>query len=129
GGRDVLRLYGYSEQKPDGLYFPDSQSEPDIPQVASVTVDVMLLRAELNLVLLETHPNPQVLQELMDQGLQVNQTADAGSLNPLLTMIRTGNGRKSHRGLVVSCHVPGAYFVRQTRFVIKPGWQMLAGLR
>uniref|UniRef100_A0A8C5SXP9 RanBP2-type domain-containing protein n=1 Tax=Laticauda laticaudata TaxID=8630 RepID=A0A8C5SXP9_LATLA len=64
GGRDVLRLYGYSEQKLDGLYFPDSQSEPDIPQVASVTVDVMLLRAELTLVLSETHPNPQVLTNL-----------------------------------------------------------------
>ncbi|ETE67953.1 RING finger protein 31, partial [Ophiophagus hannah] len=91
GGRDVLRLYGYSEQKADGLYFPDPQLEPDIPQVASVTVDVMLLRAELTLVLSETHPNPQVLQELMGQGLQVNKMAYAGSLNPLLTMIRTGN--------------------------------------
>ncbi|XP_058036293.1 E3 ubiquitin-protein ligase RNF31 isoform X3 [Ahaetulla prasina] len=91
GGRDVLRLYGYSEQKADGLYFPESQLEPDIPQVASVTVDVMLLRAELTLVLSEKHPNPKLLQELMDQGLQVNKPADAGSPNPLLAMIHAGN--------------------------------------
>ncbi|KAL7977740.1 hypothetical protein Chor_009689, partial [Crotalus horridus] len=73
GGRDVLRLYGYLEQKADGLYFPDLQAEPNIPHVASVTVDVMLLRAELNLLLSETHPNPRMLQELM-QGGQALQT-------------------------------------------------------
>ncbi|KAM3821709.1 E3 ubiquitin-protein ligase RNF31 isoform 1-T1 [Vipera latastei] len=93
GGRDVLRLYGYSEQKADGLYFPDHQLEPDIPHVASVTVDVMLLRAELTLLLSETHPNPQMLQELIQgqQALQVNKAADAGSLNPLFAISHAGN--------------------------------------
>ncbi|XP_039193988.1 E3 ubiquitin-protein ligase RNF31 isoform X1 [Crotalus tigris] len=93
GGRDVLRLYGYLEQKADGLYFPDHQAEPDIPHVASVTVDVMLLRAELNLLLSETHPNPRMLQELMQgsQALQVHKPADAGPLNPLLAISHAGN--------------------------------------
>uniref|UniRef100_A0ACB8EXY9 Uncharacterized protein n=1 Tax=Sphaerodactylus townsendi TaxID=933632 RepID=A0ACB8EXY9_9SAUR len=46
GGRDVLRLYGYSEEQSDGLCFPEGLQEPDTLRVASITVDVMLLRAE-----------------------------------------------------------------------------------
>ena len=34
GGRDVLRLYGYTEERPDGLSFPEGQEEPDEYQVA-----------------------------------------------------------------------------------------------
>nr|XP_060635962.1 E3 ubiquitin-protein ligase RNF31 [Anolis sagrei ordinatus] len=68
GGRDVLRLYGYSEEQTDGLCFPEHLQEPDIPHVASITVDVMLLRAELNLLLSDNHPNPLVLHELMQGG-------------------------------------------------------------
>uniref|UniRef100_A0A8C8RZU2 RBR-type E3 ubiquitin transferase n=1 Tax=Pelusios castaneus TaxID=367368 RepID=A0A8C8RZU2_9SAUR len=51
GGRDVLRLYGYTEEQLDGLSFPEGLAEPDARRVASVTVDVVLLRAELNLLL------------------------------------------------------------------------------
>uniref|UniRef100_A0A803TT97 RBR-type E3 ubiquitin transferase n=1 Tax=Anolis carolinensis TaxID=28377 RepID=A0A803TT97_ANOCA len=74
GGRDVLRLYGYSEEQTDGLCFPEHLQEPDIPLVASITVDVILLRAELNLLLSDNHPNPLVLHELMQGGdnLRVN---------------------------------------------------------
>ncbi|XP_077171709.1 E3 ubiquitin-protein ligase RNF31 isoform X2 [Paroedura picta] len=68
GGRDVLRLYGYSEEQSDGLCFPEHLQEPDIPRVASITVDIMLLRAELNLLLSDNHPDPRVLQELMQEG-------------------------------------------------------------
>ncbi|KAM6453084.1 E3 ubiquitin-protein ligase RNF31 isoform 2-T3 [Liasis olivaceus] len=93
GGRDVLRLYGYSEEKADGLYFPDRLLEPNIPHVASVTVDVMMLRTELNLLLSDTHPNPQALQELMqrDYSLQVDIAADAMPLNPLSAISHAGN--------------------------------------
>lgn len=51
GGRDVLRLYGYTEEQPDGLSFPERQKEPDEHQVATVTLDVLLLRTELSLLL------------------------------------------------------------------------------
>lgn len=51
GGRDVLRLYGYTEEQPDGLSFPERQEEPDEQQVATVTLEVLLLRTELNLLL------------------------------------------------------------------------------
>ncbi|XP_062994591.1 E3 ubiquitin-protein ligase RNF31 isoform X2 [Elgaria multicarinata webbii] len=79
GGRDVLRLYGYSEEQMDGLCFPEHLQDPDILRVASITVDVMLLRAELNLLLSDNHPNPHVLQQLMQGGdsLQVNLIPDA----------------------------------------------------
>ncbi|XP_061445093.1 E3 ubiquitin-protein ligase RNF31 isoform X2 [Rhineura floridana] len=79
GGRDVLRLYGYSEEQTDGLCFPEHLLEPDTFRVASITVDVMILRAELNLLISDNHPNPQVLQELMQGGdsFQANLIADA----------------------------------------------------
>lgn len=51
GGRDVLRLYGYTEEHPDGLSFPEGQKEPDKYQVATVTLEVLLLRTELSLLL------------------------------------------------------------------------------
>lgn len=51
GGRDVLRLYGYTEERPDGLSFPEGQEEPDEYQVAIVTLEVLLLRTELSLLL------------------------------------------------------------------------------
>uniref|UniRef100_A0A8C7HUT8 E3 ubiquitin-protein ligase RNF31-like n=1 Tax=Oncorhynchus kisutch TaxID=8019 RepID=A0A8C7HUT8_ONCKI len=44
GGRAVLCLYGYSNQQPDGLSFPDVVVEPDIEKVAAVTLEVMSLR-------------------------------------------------------------------------------------
>ncbi|KAG8141004.1 hypothetical protein E2320_003622, partial [Naja naja] len=71
----------------DGLYFPDAQQAVDI--LKWHLSHRHAFRAELTLVLSVRASG--VLQELMDQGLQVNKTADAGSLNPLLTMIRAGN--------------------------------------
>uniref|UniRef100_A0A665VBU3 Uncharacterized protein n=1 Tax=Echeneis naucrates TaxID=173247 RepID=A0A665VBU3_ECHNA len=51
GGRGVLCLYGYSNQQPDGLSFPDDVTDPDVGRVAAVTLEVMSLRMELELVL------------------------------------------------------------------------------
>jgi E3 ubiquitin-protein ligase RNF31 len=62
GGRDVLRLYGYTEERPDGLSFPEGQEEPNEHQVATVTLEVMLLRTELNLLLqVRYSSSPEVL--------------------------------------------------------------------
>uniref|UniRef100_A0A4W4HKN0 RBR-type E3 ubiquitin transferase n=1 Tax=Electrophorus electricus TaxID=8005 RepID=A0A4W4HKN0_ELEEL len=56
GGRAVLCLYGYTNQQPDGLSFPDDIVEPDIAKVASVTLEVMTLRMELDsLIKVITH--------------------------------------------------------------------------
>ncbi|XP_006010093.1 E3 ubiquitin-protein ligase RNF31 [Latimeria chalumnae] len=60
GGRNVLQLYGYSEEQTDGLAFPEDVAEPDISRVASVTVDVMLLRMELDQLLKGTHVHPEI---------------------------------------------------------------------
>lgn len=63
GGRDVLRLYGYTEERPDGLSFPDGQEEPDECQVAIVTLEVLLLRTELSLLLQVRWPSaPKVFK-------------------------------------------------------------------
>ncbi|XP_065270615.1 E3 ubiquitin-protein ligase RNF31 [Emys orbicularis] len=77
GGRDVLRLYGYTEQQPDGLSFAEGLEEPDARRVASVTVDVVLLRAELNLLLSNNHPNPDILQGMLEGGQEVTLIPDS----------------------------------------------------
>lgn len=51
GGRRVLYLYGYTNQQIDGLSFPDEVSEPDAEKVAALTLEVMVFRAELDLIL------------------------------------------------------------------------------
>ncbi|XP_066884791.1 E3 ubiquitin-protein ligase RNF31 isoform X8 [Kogia breviceps] len=89
GGRDVLRLYGYTEEQPDGLSFPEGQKEPDERQVATVTLEVLLLRTELSLLLQNTHPEPQALEQLLkykgeDDILQLSEFA------PLLREIAPG---------------------------------------
>ncbi|XP_059860784.1 E3 ubiquitin-protein ligase RNF31 isoform X4 [Delphinus delphis] len=89
GGRDVLRLYGYTEEQPDGLSFPEGQKEPDEQQVATVTLEVLLLRTELSLLLQNTHPEPQALEQLLkdkveDDILQLSEFA------PLLREIDPG---------------------------------------
>lgn len=47
----MLCLYGYSNQQPDGLSFPDEVVEPDIEKVAAVTLEVMSLRMELDMLI------------------------------------------------------------------------------
>lgn len=47
----MLCLYGYSNQQPDGLSFPDDVIDPDVGQVAAVTLEVMSLRVELEMLI------------------------------------------------------------------------------
>uniref|UniRef100_A0A672ZZF4 RanBP2-type domain-containing protein n=1 Tax=Sphaeramia orbicularis TaxID=375764 RepID=A0A672ZZF4_9TELE len=51
GGRAVLCLYGYSNQESDGLSFPDDVTDPDVGRVAAVTLEVMSLRMELEMLI------------------------------------------------------------------------------
>lgn len=51
GGRAVLCLYGYSNQQPDGLSFPDDVMDPNVGCVAAVTLEVMSLRMELEMLI------------------------------------------------------------------------------
>lgn len=51
GGRRVLYLYGYTNQQVDGLSFPEDASEPDKEKVAAVTLEVMVLRTELDVLM------------------------------------------------------------------------------
>lgn len=51
GGRRVLYLYGYISQQEDGLSFPEDVSEPDKEIVAAVTLEVMVLRTEVDMLL------------------------------------------------------------------------------
>lgn len=51
GGRRVLYLYGYTSQQVDGLSFPEDVSEPDKTKVAAVTLEVMVLRTEVDMLI------------------------------------------------------------------------------
>ncbi|KAM8881662.1 E3 ubiquitin-protein ligase RNF31-like [Synchiropus picturatus] len=64
GGRGVLHLYGYTHQQEDGLGFPDHVTEPDRGRVAAVTVEVMTLRLELEMLVKDSHPDPQVFSQV-----------------------------------------------------------------
>ncbi|XP_060761598.1 E3 ubiquitin-protein ligase RNF31 [Neoarius graeffei] len=65
GGRAVLCLYGYTNQQPDGLSFPDDITEPDVAKVASVTLEVMSLRGELDMLIKDTHPHPEFFERII----------------------------------------------------------------
>ncbi|NWI86545.1 RNF31 ligase, partial [Pitta sordida] len=65
GGRGVLQLLGYTEESGEGLSFPADREGPDPPRVASVTADVLVLRAELDLLLANQHTNPQFFSEIL----------------------------------------------------------------
>lgn len=47
----MLCLYGYSNQQADGLSFPDDVTDPDVGRVAAVTLEVMSLRMELEMLI------------------------------------------------------------------------------
>ncbi|KAM9332869.1 E3 ubiquitin-protein ligase RNF31-like isoform 1-T3 [Pholidichthys leucotaenia] len=65
GGRRVLYLYGYTNQQIDGLSFPDDISEPDTEQVAAVTLEVMTLRTEVDMIIKGTHPHLEHFQDII----------------------------------------------------------------
>lgn len=92
GGRDVLRLYGYTEEQPDGLSFPEGQEEPDEHQVAAVTLEVLLLRTELSLLLQNTHPRQQALEQLLEDKVEddVSKILQLSEFAPLLREIAPG---------------------------------------
>ncbi|XP_069367686.1 E3 ubiquitin-protein ligase RNF31 isoform X4 [Paralichthys olivaceus] len=65
GGRAVLCLYGYSNQQADGLSFPDDVTDPDVGRVAAVTLEVMSLRTELEMLIKEAHPHPEFYERII----------------------------------------------------------------
>uniref|UniRef100_A0A3B4AG94 RanBP2-type domain-containing protein n=1 Tax=Periophthalmus magnuspinnatus TaxID=409849 RepID=A0A3B4AG94_9GOBI len=65
GGRGVLSLYGYSLQEPDGLSFPENILTPDVGRVAAVTLEVMSLRMEIEMIIKEAHPHPEFYERII----------------------------------------------------------------
>ncbi|KAM3654584.1 E3 ubiquitin-protein ligase RNF31, partial [Ammospiza maritima maritima] len=77
GGRAVLKLLGYTEESGEGLSFPPPPHGPHPPRVAAVTADVLVLRAELDLLLLNQHPNPQFFSQILLGGDEWSLASDA----------------------------------------------------
>ncbi|NXS82807.1 RNF31 ligase, partial [Erpornis zantholeuca] len=71
GGREVLKLLGYTEESGEGLSFPPPPGGPDPALVACVTADVIILRGELDLLLANQHPNPEFFTEILLGGDEV----------------------------------------------------------
>ncbi|KAJ8272532.1 hypothetical protein GJAV_G00090290 [Gymnothorax javanicus] len=76
GGRAVLCLYGYSNQQPDGLSFPNDVTEPDVQKVAAVTLEVMTLRMELDLLIKEVHPHPEFFERIAPALCHQDETSE-----------------------------------------------------
>ncbi|XP_056289401.1 E3 ubiquitin-protein ligase RNF31-like isoform X2 [Pseudoliparis swirei] len=70
GGRTVLFLYGYTSQQSDGLSFPDDVTQPDAGLVAAVTLEVMTLRTEVDMLLKGSHPHPENFRDIIPFILQ-----------------------------------------------------------
>ncbi|KAL2097582.1 hypothetical protein ACEWY4_006789 [Coilia grayii] len=70
GGRAVLCLYGYTNQQADGLSFPEDVQEPDLQKVPSVTLEVMSLRMELDMLIQASHPHPEFFESLVPSVFQ-----------------------------------------------------------
>ncbi|XP_034998147.1 E3 ubiquitin-protein ligase RNF31-like isoform X1 [Hippoglossus stenolepis] len=64
GGRRVLFLYGYTNQQIDGLSFPDEVGQPDSEKVAAVTLEVMTLRTEVDMIVKGTHPHLEHFKDI-----------------------------------------------------------------
>ncbi|XP_061661100.1 E3 ubiquitin-protein ligase RNF31-like isoform X2 [Syngnathoides biaculeatus] len=83
GGRGVLFLYGYTEEQSDGLSFPDDVAEPDRETVATVTLEVMTLRSEIDMLIKGTHPHQEVFKDVVPHFvLQKGTTATDGVVIP-----------------------------------------------
>ncbi|XP_034561728.1 E3 ubiquitin-protein ligase RNF31-like isoform X1 [Notolabrus celidotus] len=70
GGRRVLFLFGYTNQQIDGLSFPEEVTEPDAEKVAALTLEVMTFRAEVDMVLQGTHPQPEFFKDIIPSVIQ-----------------------------------------------------------
>nr|XP_046226825.1 E3 ubiquitin-protein ligase RNF31-like [Scatophagus argus] len=83
GGRRVLYLYGYTNQQIDGLSFPDEVAEPDKEKVAAVTLEVMTLRTEVDMLIKDTHPHPEYFKDIIPFiNQQEKQTNDPDVILP-----------------------------------------------
>uniref|UniRef100_A0A8C7Y1W6 RBR-type E3 ubiquitin transferase n=1 Tax=Oryzias sinensis TaxID=183150 RepID=A0A8C7Y1W6_9TELE len=88
GGRKVLHLYGYTNQQVDGLSFPDDVSEPAAEKVAAVTLEVMMLRTEVDMLVKDVHPHPELFRDIvpcLTQQVGAHSSSHAGSSGTSLT--------------------------------------------
>ncbi|XP_071432111.1 E3 ubiquitin-protein ligase RNF31-like [Pithys albifrons albifrons] len=65
GGSGGPSAFGVHGGVRGGAELPPELECPDPPRVASVTADVLVLRAEIDLLLANQHPNPQFFTEIL----------------------------------------------------------------
>lgn len=66
GGRDLMKVMGYTKDIKDGLSFPDDgKTDPD--QLISMLADILLGKQEVNLYLTGSHPHSRHIDRLLPQ--------------------------------------------------------------
>ncbi|CAL1532737.1 unnamed protein product, partial [Lymnaea stagnalis] len=66
GSETLLMQLGYTEQTEQGLRFPQGQ-EPEREKVVNLIADMMLFKKELKEYILDKHPRPQHIEQLLPQ--------------------------------------------------------------
>ncbi|XP_041824210.1 E3 ubiquitin-protein ligase RNF31-like [Melanotaenia boesemani] len=82
GGRRVLFLYGYTNQQFDGLSFPDEITQPNTENVVAVTLEVMTLRSEVDMLVKGNHPHPEHFKDIIPFAIQQNEPVNDSKAVP-----------------------------------------------
>ncbi|KAJ8268636.1 hypothetical protein COCON_G00138080 [Conger conger] len=109
GGRAVLGLYGYSNQQPDGLSFPDDVTDPDVEKVSGVTLEVMTLRMELDMLIKESHPHPEFFERIIPALCHKGETRDQNDgrlVTDAMAVIPSGERKWEREALPLSPSLP-----------------------
>lgn len=64
GGRDIMKLMGYTEDIQDGLQFPNS-GQTNEEQLFRLLADIMCGKRELDAYLTNYHPYPERVENLL----------------------------------------------------------------
>ncbi|XP_067651043.1 E3 ubiquitin-protein ligase RNF31-like isoform X2 [Haliotis asinina] len=64
GGRDLMKLMGYTQEIEDGLFFPEPE-EPNLDQTANMVADIILAKKQMEMYLSGVHPNQTEVEKFI----------------------------------------------------------------
>ncbi|XP_071091863.1 E3 ubiquitin-protein ligase RNF31-like isoform X1 [Haliotis cracherodii] len=64
GGRELMRLMGYTQEIEDGLFFPEPE-EPNLDQTANMVADIILAKKQMEMYLSGVHPNQTEVEQFI----------------------------------------------------------------
>ena len=66
GGKLIMTLMGYTEDRGDGVAFPEGK-EPDSDAILELVADIILGKKEVEAYLGGVHPNPHYIEEHLNK--------------------------------------------------------------